>query len=124
MRYVYCIAFHGDEFVMVFNPRREGWEMPGGKVEEGESDIEAIKREFREEVGHELEPAATMELAEGTVFAGRIGRRVQVGEMDWCLFRTLPDQLSFPRVEYVPLIDWAKKELTQPKGDEQGAAAT
>ena len=42
--------------------RREGgaiglmWEFPGGKVEEGESDQDAVKREFQEEFGVEVSP--------------------------------------------------------------------
>lgn len=122
MRYVYCIAFHGDEFVMVFNPQREGWEMPGGKVEEGENDLEAMKREFREEVGHEFLATSHMELLEGTVYAGRMGDRVGEGEMDWCSFNELPDRLSFPKVEYLPLITWARKELTLRRGEDREAA--
>lgn len=42
--------------------RKEGgaiglmWEFPGGKVEEGESDQDALKREFLEEFGIEIKP--------------------------------------------------------------------
>ncbi len=34
------------------------WEFPGGKVEPGESDLEALKREVRHRVGVEVEPGA------------------------------------------------------------------
>lgn len=31
------------------------WEFPGGKIEEGESDVQAVKREIREELTIEIE---------------------------------------------------------------------
>ena len=34
------------------------WEFPGGKVEEGETDLQALKREIRERVGVEIEGGA------------------------------------------------------------------
>ena len=112
MRYVYCIAFEDDDFIMVFNPRRNGWEMPGGKVEEGESDLEAARREFREEVGHEMIGVSSREESpDVTVFAARLGPRVDVGEMTWRRYHDLPQHLSFPVVEYLPLIAWAREEI-------------
>lgn len=50
-----CIAFDGERILVARrNPTGQmgdRWEFPGGKVEEGESDEEAIVREFREEFG-------------------------------------------------------------------------
>lgn len=112
MRYVYCIAFHDQEFIMVYNPRRGGWEMPGGKVEEGEIDEEAAEREFLEEVGYEIDVVTSrQESPDVTVYAGRVGRRIDRGEMKWRGFKELPKRLSFPKVEYLPLIEWAKEEI-------------
>lgn len=42
------------EILLIKGPRR-GWEMPGGKVEEGESLMEAAIRETKEECGLEIE---------------------------------------------------------------------
>jgi 8-oxo-dGTP diphosphatase len=36
-RTIYTIAFKGNEFLMVYNRKRNGWEMPGGKIEPGEA---------------------------------------------------------------------------------------
>ncbi|MBI0582885.1 MAG: NUDIX domain-containing protein [Methanomassiliicoccus sp.] len=111
MRYVYGIAFLGDEFIMVRNLRRGGWEMPGGKVEEGESDLQAMEREFLEEVGHHFIVASSTDVDGVSVFAGRMGAREGKGEMAWQGFRELPAELSFPLVEYRPLVAWARKEI-------------
>ena len=109
MNYVYGIAFEGDEFVMVFNPRRGGWEMPGGKLEEGETSLEAMLREFREEVGREFLPKASSNIGGVSVYAGGLGGRPSKAEMEWRIFRELPRPLSFPLVEYISIIDWARE---------------
>lgn len=61
-----CIAFDEERKVFVAHRNPVGqmgnrWEFPGGKVEEGETDQEAIVREFKEEFGVEVKvgPAIT-----------------------------------------------------------------
>jgi 8-oxo-dGTP diphosphatase len=111
MRTAYCIAFRGDRFLMVYNPRREGWEMPGGKVEEGESFIEAARREFREESGMDVIIVGGRETDDGMVFCGQVTGAAGRGEMEADLFDQLPERLAFPRCEYAPLIAWAREVL-------------
>ena len=111
MRTAYCIAFRGDRFLMVYNPKREGWEMPGGKVEEGEGDIDAAKREFREESGMDVTIVVGKGTDDGMVFCGEVGGIVGQGEMEARLFDELPERLAFPLCEYAPLIAWAREAL-------------
>ncbi len=45
------------EFMIVKPTYKEGWEIPGGRVEEGESPFNAMVREVQEELGLALERA-------------------------------------------------------------------
>lgn len=55
VRVVASVIEHDGEFLVCKRPahKRHGglWEFPGGKVENGESDFEAVKRELSEELG-------------------------------------------------------------------------
>ncbi|MFA5313152.1 MAG: NUDIX domain-containing protein [Methanomassiliicoccales archaeon] len=111
MSWVYAIAFQGDRFLMALNPKRGGWEMPGGRVEEGESSEAASVREFMEETGQEFVPVAAMRCGPGTVFSGILRVTGGEGEFRWELFGDLPKDLSFPEAEYIEQLDWARKEM-------------
>ncbi|WP_301184525.1 NUDIX hydrolase [Streptomyces sp. NL15-2K] len=45
--------WHADRVLMVFDRFRQGWELPGGRVEKGESPRQAATRELLEESGQE-----------------------------------------------------------------------
>lgn len=111
-RTAYAVAFDGDRFLMVRNPRRGGWEMPGGHVEEGETPAEAAVREFREESGYSIEVVAVRDIGYCDVCAAVLGGRVADGcEMESALFSELPDELSFDREEYLDTVPWARAEV-------------
>jgi 8-oxo-dGTP pyrophosphatase MutT (NUDIX family) len=113
MKWVYAIGFEGDRFLMVENPKRGGWEMPGGKVEEGEGPKDASVREFREEAGILFQPLECMEYEGGLVFTGKIVNDNGQGEMRWRLFKDLPRDLAFPAVEYGSQLRWARDALSR-----------
>lgn len=106
---IYTIAFKDGLFLMVWNPKRKGWEMPGGHVKTGETRIEGAKREFEEESGWTVDIKEVRDLGHCRVCAGILGDRVSADhEMTVRLFAELPDELSFPRDEYMDTVPWAK----------------
>jgi 8-oxo-dGTP diphosphatase len=59
LRVVAAVVRRGEAILITRRPDRPGrpgqWEFPGGKVEPGESEIAALRRELREELGCEAE---------------------------------------------------------------------
>ena len=55
LRVVAAVVRRRDEILVTRRPdradRRGQWEFPGGKVEPGESEADALRREIREELG-------------------------------------------------------------------------
>ena len=48
------IAEKDGKLLMFYSSKHKLWEFPGGKVEDGETDVEALKREWREELDCEI----------------------------------------------------------------------
>ncbi|MBR5999225.1 MAG: fibrillarin-like rRNA/tRNA 2'-O-methyltransferase [Candidatus Methanomethylophilaceae archaeon] len=110
-RTAYCVAFEGEKFLMVYNTRRKGWEMPGGKLETGETSEEAAKRECLEESGYEIEIVSTRDIGYCDVCSARIVSKKGDGEMRAELFKSIPDELAFDRSEYETVVPWARGTL-------------
>ncbi|MGE0015421.1 MAG: NUDIX domain-containing protein [Candidatus Methanomethylophilaceae archaeon] len=122
MTTVYTVAVSDGKFLMVFNGKRGGWEMPGGKVEAGESIAEAAEREFAEEAGYSVEIVKVRDLGHCRVCAAFLGERVCVPEMESRLFDSLPEGLSFDRGEYEDVVPWAMEVLGKARGAGSGSA--
>lgn len=107
----YCVAFDGDRFLMVYHPKRKGWEMPGGKLEFKETPEDAAVRECFEESGYVIEVTAVRNIGYCDVCAAKIVERKGDGEMESEFFSELPSDLSFDTDEYETVIPWAKENL-------------
>lgn len=112
-RTAYCVAMKDGKFLMVHNKKRNGWEMPGGKIESGESIEDAAKRECLEESGYDVEIVAKRNIGYCDVCACILKEKVSDCEMESQLFDVLPEDLSFDTDEYEDVINWAKQVLGQ-----------
>jgi 8-oxo-dGTP diphosphatase len=101
---------------MVYNPKRVGWEMPGGKLEEMETPLEGMRREFLEECGCEFDILDCRPMGAVVIFAGILGEERMEGEMGWELLDALPDNLAFPECEYIEQIAWAREAVNSKLG--------
>jgi len=50
-----CLVRNANDEILLIRHQKRGWEIPQGRVEEGENLIEALHREVREEAGIEIE---------------------------------------------------------------------
>jgi 8-oxo-dGTP diphosphatase len=50
-----CLVRNENDEVLLIKHQKRGWELPQGRVEEGESLVDALHREVREEAGVEIE---------------------------------------------------------------------
>jgi 8-oxo-dGTP diphosphatase len=51
-----ALVRNSEERLLLIRHHRRGWEIPQGRVEEGEGLLDALSREVREETGVEIEP--------------------------------------------------------------------
>ena len=50
-----CLVRNASDEILLIRHQKRGWELPQGRVEEGESLVDALHREVREEAGVEIE---------------------------------------------------------------------
>ena len=101
---VVCVCKYKDKYVFSYNKKRNGWEIPGGHIEEGETWEEAAKREIYEETGAikiNVEPICVYKISTYGLLCyceilemGELPKEYEMKEI--ILSDKLPDNLTYP----------------------------
>ena len=106
---VVCVCRYQGKYLFSYNKKRNGWEIPGGHIEEGESWEEAAKREMYEETGAtkiQLTPICVYKISTYGLLCfceilelEKLPEEYEMSEI--LLADDLPDDLTFPESSLV-----------------------
>lgn len=101
---VVCVCRYKGKYLFSYNKKRQGWEIPGGHIEEGESWLKAAEREMYEETGStkiKVEPICVYKISTYGLLCYceilELKELPEEYEMEKIMLSdTLPDNLTYP----------------------------
>ena len=117
---VICVSHYQGKFIFSYNKKRNGWEIPGGHIEEGESWKEAALRELYEETGAteaDVKPICVYKInSYGLLCYCEISKMEKLPEnfemSEIMLSEELPNDLTFPET-YNALFERTKEYMEE-----------
>lgn len=115
-RVVAAVLVDGDRVLVARRPahKRQGglWELPGGKVDPGESDAAALVRELREELDVDVAPSAQLAVSRHTYEHGTIELVAVACSLRSGTPRAVEHaELRWARADELDALDWAPADV-------------
>jgi len=119
---VVCVSRYKNNFVFSYNKKRNGWEIPGGHIEDGETWEDAVKREMFEETGAtkiKVEPVCVYKISSFALLCyceilemEELPKEYEMEKI--MLSKKLPENLTFPEA-YKLYFNIVKEYINQKK---------